>query len=167
MTDPSDTTATSRGQRLAADLDAVNDRVAAAVSGCTEEQWRRPTAEEGWPVAVVAHHIAEVQRFFGGALAGIAAGDGEPVALTAAFVEENNTRHARDHAAVGKDETLALLRAAGGDASRSLRDLDDDRLDAVLVVFDGNGVTVAQAVEGALVGHFEQHLASIRATMTA
>lgn len=168
MTDtaqPSTSPTTSRGEALAAALAAVNARIIATVEACTDEQWRTPTAAEGWPVGVVAHHIAEVQQFFAGTLANApATGDADPAVLTSAFVEGNNARHAREAAGVGKDETLALLRAAGAEADLALRGLGDDRLDAVLVVFDGNELTVAQTVEGALIGHFEEHLASIRAT---
>jgi uncharacterized protein (TIGR03083 family) len=154
----------SRGARMAAALDDLNARIAATIEGCSEEQWRRPTAAEGWPVGVVAHHVAEVQRFFAGVLAGAG---GEPEALTSAFVEENNARHAREAAGVGKDETLALLRAAGAEAARALRGLDDDRLGAAVLTFDGRPLTAAQAAEHGMIGHFEDHLASIRATLAA
>lgn len=160
------TSSSERAERLAADFEAVNARIAAAIEGCTDEQWRRPTAAEGWPVGVVAHHVAEVQRFLGGALA--AAGRGAaPATLTSAFIEENNARHARSAAGVGKDETLALIRSTGADATRALRGLDDARLDAVVVEIDGQGMTAAQAVEFGMVGHFAEHLASIQAALTA
>jgi hypothetical protein len=74
-------------------------------------------------------------------------------------------RDARDHAAVGKAETLELLRTTGPEVGRLLRGLDDEQVDRVAMVFDGTEMTVAQVVEFALVGHFEQHLESIRATL--
>ncbi len=161
-----DTTSTKRGERIAADLEAINARVAAAIEGCTDELWTRQTAAEGWPVGVVAHHMAEVQRFFAGVLASVGSG-GVPTALTSAFIDENNARHAQAAAGVGKDETLALFRSAGADAARALRGLDDARLDAIAVEIDGQGLTAAQAAEFGLVGHFEEHLASIQATLSA
>ncbi|MGI8688130.1 MAG: hypothetical protein ACR2M3_06080 [Thermomicrobiales bacterium] len=47
-----------RAEELAAQFEAVNDEVIAMVTGCTDEQWRRPCASEGWSVGVVAHHNA-------------------------------------------------------------------------------------------------------------
>lgn len=165
MTDAGTTSTTNRGDHLAAQLDAINDEVIAAVEACTDEQWRRPTAAEGWPVGVVAHHIAEVQQALGGAVGALAAGEFPPAAMSSASVEENNARHARDRAAVGKAETLAALRASGPELARLLRGLADEQVDSVAMVFDGNEMTVAQVVEFALVGHFGQHLDSIRATI--
>ncbi|MBA3414727.1 MAG: DinB family protein [Chloroflexia bacterium] len=165
MTDTRATSTTNRGAHLAAQLDAMNDRVIAAVEVCTDDRWRRPTAAEGWPVGVVAHHIAEVQQAFARILGPLAAGESQPAAMSSAEVEENNARHARDQAAVSKAETLAALRTTGPELSRLLRGLDDDQVDDVAMVFDGNEMTVAQVVEFALVGHFGEHLDSIRATV--
>ncbi len=155
---------TGRGAVLAAHLDAINERVVAAVESCTDEQWRRPTAAEGWPVGVVAHHIAEVQQAFVRVLGALATGEPNPATMSSAEVERNNARHARDQAAVGKAETLDALRTSGPELGRLLRGLDDEQVQEVALVFDGNEITVAQVVELALVGHFGEHLDSIRAT---
>jgi hypothetical protein len=165
MTDAGAASTMNRGVQLAAGLEAVNERVLAAVEGCTDEQWRRPTAAEGWPVGVVAHHIAEVQQALGGVFGALATGEFQAATMSSAGVEQNNTRHARDHAAVGKAETLELLRTTGPEVGRLLRGLDDEQFHRVAMVFDGTEMTVAQVVEFALVGHFEQHLESIRATL--
>lgn len=158
-------TATTRGAHLAAQLEAVNDQVIATVMACTDEQWRRPTAAEGWPVGVVAHHIASVQQAFARVVGPLAAGETRPATMSSAAVERNNARHAGDHAAAGKTETLDLLRTTGPELARLIRGLDDGRVDDVAMVFDGNEMTVAQVVESALVAHFGQHLESIRATV--
>ena len=161
------TATTSRGEQFAGQLEAVNERVIATVEGCTDEQWGRPTAAEGWPVGVVVHHISEVQRFFAGVLGALAAGDVPPATLSSAFVEENNARHARDFASVGKEETLALLQTTGPGLVGLLRGLTDEEFDRTAVEFDGQPLSVAQVAEFALAAHLDEHLASIRATLAA
>lgn len=160
-----DASSTGRAERTAADLEAVNARIA-ATDACTNEQVKRPTASEGWPIGVVTQDAAEVQRIFGGVLA--AAGSGaSPATLASAFIEQNDARHARAAARIGQDEILALLRSVSTDAVRALRGLDDARLDAVAVEIDGQGLTAVQAVEFGMIGHFAEHLASIQAALTA
>jgi hypothetical protein len=41
-----------------AQFDEVHADVVEFVRGCTEHDWRERTTVEGWPVGVVAHHIA-------------------------------------------------------------------------------------------------------------
>ena len=48
----------TRAQELAATLVKDFDAVIKTVKALTEEQWRLKTSSEGWPVCVVAHHIA-------------------------------------------------------------------------------------------------------------
>lgn len=165
MTGTEATTTTTLGADLAARFAAVNAEAIAAVEACTAEQWRRPTAAEGWPVAVVAHHMAGVAGFFAGVFGAVAAGNAEPTALSAAGVDENNARHARDHANADRAETLAELRANGAAAERVLAGLGDDQIAAVAVRFDGHPMTVAELAEGGLIAHFREHAASIRATV--
>jgi uncharacterized damage-inducible protein DinB len=164
---PTTIAATSRAARLADDLAAVNAAVISAIEGCSDEEWRRPTAAEGWPVAVVAHHVAEVERFFAGALGAAVAGEAVPPALTSEAVEQNNRRHAAENANAGKAETLAALRDAGPALVNLLRGLDEAQLDRAAVIFDDQPLTVAQVAEFALVAHVGEHLASIRATIAA
>jgi uncharacterized damage-inducible protein DinB len=84
----------SRAQQLAAEFEAVNDGILAAVAAATHEQWQRATESERWPAGVVAHHVAEVQRFFTRVIAGLLDGDAAPVEVRGADVDANNARHA-------------------------------------------------------------------------
>lgn len=152
----------SRGQQLSAELTAVNDEILDAVANATPEQWQRPTASEQWPAAVVAHHIAEVERFFAGVIAGRADSDAAPAEFGGADVEANNARHAAEFANVDQAETLAALRANGAALAERIRDLDDDQLASVAVLFDGQEMTTEQMVTMGMIGHFQEHLASLR-----
>jgi hypothetical protein len=155
----------SPAAQYAVQFEAVSDEFIATVAECTDEQWRRTTAAEQWPVGVVAHHLGEVYGFFSQTFAEPAPIDQEPMAFSAAFIDENNARHAREHADAGQAETLDLLRANLSALARTIRGLDDEQLDNIAVTFDGHGMTVAQMVEGAMIAHTQEHLASIRATI--
>ncbi|HET8630214.1 MAG TPA: DinB family protein [Thermomicrobiales bacterium] len=151
--------------RLAAEFEAVNDALIATVERCTDEEWRRPSAEEGWPVGVVAHHIASVHHDFIGLVGALAAGKTRSPGSSMADVDESNARHARDFAAVGKAETLAALRENAAALARLLRGLTDEQLERTAGVFGGHDLSVAQVLEWIVIGHAREHLASIRATL--
>ncbi|MHB8631998.1 MAG: DinB family protein, partial [Candidatus Limnocylindria bacterium] len=46
------------GEVLADELDAEIKKVVATLDRLSDEQWRRTAAAEGWPVGLVAFHIA-------------------------------------------------------------------------------------------------------------
>ncbi|HEU5330023.1 MAG TPA: DinB family protein, partial [Thermomicrobiales bacterium] len=156
---------TTRTEQFAAQFTAVNDDAIAAVTGCTDEQWRLPCVDEGRSVGVVAHHIATVHRDFTGLLTALAAGETRSPGSSMADVDESNARHARDFATVGQAETLDLLRTNGAAVVALLDRLDDEQLDRIAGTFGGNKLTVAQVVEWIVIGHAREHLASIRATI--
>jgi uncharacterized damage-inducible protein DinB len=154
-----------RVEELAAQYEAVNDAIVDTVSGCTAEGWQRVTASEGWPVAVVAHHVTQVQGFFVTVLAGLSSAESSIMAVTMQDINENNARHARDFAGVGKSETLDALRENGAALKRLILDLDDEKLALGAFVIDGQELNGEQVIEFGLIGHFHEHLGSIRATI--
>lgn len=156
-----------RMEQFAAQFEAINDAVIAAITGCTDEQWRQPCASEGWSVGVVAHHIAVVHRAFTGLTETLAAGEMLPPRSSMEVAHRSNARHACDYAAVDKPETLDALRTNGATVAQRLRSLGDEQLDRTAGVFGGRELSVAQVVEGIVIGHAEVHLASIRATIAA
>jgi len=156
---------TTRAGELAAQLEEVNSKIVSTVTDATGAQWRQQSPSEGWSVGVLAHHCAQVQGFFAGVMAGSEGREPSPTTLTSQVIEENNARHARDFADVGKSETLDALRVHGAAAVRHVSSLTDERLDQAAVVFDGQELNWSQVVEGALIGHLNEHLASMRATI--
>jgi uncharacterized damage-inducible protein DinB len=152
----------------ATQFEAVSDEVITTVTDCSDEQLRRTTAREGWPVVVVAHHLAVVYGFFNGVLAALADEAMTPVTVSAEAVDENNARHAREYATVGKAETLDALRASRGSFAETLRALDDEQLLRTIVVYpDGTERSAAQVVQIAVIGQTRDHLASIRDTIAS
>lgn len=152
----------SRAQQLATEFETVNDGILDTVANATPEQWQRVTESERWPAGVVAHHVAEVQRFFTGLIAGLADIDAAPVELRGADVDANNARHAAEFANVGKTATLDALRANGTALAERIRGLDEDQLARVALVFDGQELTTEQVVVLAMIAHFQEHLGSLR-----
>jgi uncharacterized damage-inducible protein DinB len=155
----------TRGEALAARFETVNEDIVAAVTGSTDEQWRQPCSSEGWSVGVVAHHIAEVQQTFAGMVAAFAAGETRSPSGSMDQVHESNARHAHDHAAVGRPETLEMLKESRDVIAPTLRGLDDAQLDRIAGVFGGNELSVQRFVEYVVNGHAAEHLASLRTTL--
>lgn len=160
-------TATSRAEQLAAQFTAGNDTAIAAIAGCTAEGWQRITASEGWTVAAAAHHLAEVQQVFVGLVTMLANGQTCSPNTALDAVHRGNARHAEEYAAVGKAETLAILRTSGAALAQLLGGLDDAQLDSVAGTFGGQELRVAQVVERVVIGHAGVHLASIQAALVA
>lgn len=156
---------TTRGEELAAQFAAVNDEVIATVAGCTDEQWRRRCAAEGWTVGVVAHHIAVIQQAFVGIVERLAAGELMERTSSQEEIDRNNARHAREYADVGKPETLDRLQTSGPAMVELLQRLDDAQLDGNAGVFGGQQMSLEQVVQRIVIGHAREHLASIRATI--
>lgn len=157
----------TQGEEYATQFETVTNELVATVAGCSDEQLRRTTASEQWPVVVVAHHLATVYEYFNGALAGLAAEETTPRTLGAEAVDRNNAQHAREYANVGKAETLSALRSSRIALAQTLRELNDEQLARIIVVFDGNDRTAAQVVQFAVIGQTQEHQASIRDTIAA
>lgn len=154
----------TRAAELAAQVEAVNNAILDTVSATSDRQWQQATASEGWTVGVVAHHMSEVQGFVTQFLTGLAAGEASPVSVRGQDIEASNARHAQEFAGVGKPETLAALRENGATLVSRIRELDDEMLQRVHVAVDDQELTGTQVIELAVIGHFQDHLNSIRAT---
>jgi hypothetical protein len=156
---------TTRVEQLAAELEALNEQVIALVMGCSSAQWQQPCGPDERPFGVVAHHIAEVNRDFAAIVAVLAAGGTYSPASSLDDVQAENARHAQAHQAVGRAQTLELLRANGAEMAQLLRTLDDAQLERVAGTFGGHQLTVQQVVEWIVIGHTREHLASLQAAI--
>jgi hypothetical protein len=158
-------TTTTRTGQLTTQFTALNDELAGLVEACSDEQWRRTTASEGWTVAAVAHHAGEVQQAFTRIVERLARGETYSPQISMDQIHESNARHARDFAGVGKPEALDVLRASEAAMLRLLRALDDERLGAPAGDYGGNELSVEQVIEWVVIGHVREHLQSIQATI--
>ena len=155
----------TRAEQYAAQLTTINEDVIGAIDSCTEADWRRVCAGEERTVGVVAHHIATVEGTIADAIRGLGAGGHDAPNLSAEAIERMNAQHVETFATVGRAETLDLLRTNGASLTTTLAALDDTQLERAAGVIGGYELRVAQMVELALIAHFREHLATIRATI--
>lgn len=155
----------NRIEAYAMQFEAVNDETIGFVKECTDEQWRQPTAIEGWPVGVVAHHAADVNQAFASIIERIAAGEAYSPNISTQEIDRNNAKHGHDYADVGRKDVLALLHSNGSALARAIRSLSEDQLDQTAGTFGDLELTVPQVIEWVIIGHPAEYLASIRATL--
>src|SRR4051812_46344445 len=155
-----------RAAALASAFESANNAVIAAVEGCTPDQWKSTCQEEGWPVAVAAHHVAVTHPSVMGLVQIIADGKEMP-AITMEMIDAANAQHAREFANVTREETLEALRREGAAVASALRALSDEQLDrtAPMAFAGGQPWSAADLIERVLIGHPTQHGASITATV--
>jgi uncharacterized damage-inducible protein DinB len=151
-----------RAQVLADQLEQANHELIHTVEQLSDAQWKATTADEGWRVGVVVHHVATGHGYLSGMVRKIA--DGDPVAVDRDAIHRANAEHAVQFADVTKASALALLRQNGAYAVAIVRGLEDSQLDRV---GGSMGMTTAQAIERVLVGHVQNHHASIRQAVGA
>jgi len=90
-------------------FDEVHVEVVAFVHACDEHDWREVTTIEGWPVGVVAHHIAVGYTTAMGWIDHLRVG--EPVPGNSDTHDEGNAQHAATFASTTKQQTLDDLEA--------------------------------------------------------
>ena len=157
----------TRAEELAKKFDESCREMNRVVEGLSDADWKKVTSAEKWPVGVVAHHAAEAHAGIAGLVEKVAKAQPLP-GLTMDMIHANNARHAKEQAHVTKAETLALLKANGGQASAMVRGFSDAELDRSASMLGGMpAMTAAQAIEGILINHVNEHLGSIKATTGA
>jgi uncharacterized damage-inducible protein DinB len=152
-------------EQLNAQFRSLNDDVINAVEECTDEQWHSETAAENWTVAALAHHIATVNSGFAGMVERLAAGDTYTPNISMDKIHEENAKHAREYASVGKTVVLDELRSGGSAVVAALEKLNDEDLDRHAGLFGGNPLTVGQVFEYVVIGHTAEHCGSMKATL--
>ncbi len=157
----------TRAERYATQFAAIDEEIRAMIAGCSDADWRQACVDDGRTVGVVTHHIATVEGTIAESFRALSAGEQASPRLSAEDIDRMNAQHAEEFATVGKAQTLDLLRANGAAVTDAIAALDDAQLEQFAGVFGGHELRVAQVVELALLGHFQGHLADIRATLAA
>jgi|TARA_B100001971_G_C17910557_1_gene392646 hypothetical protein len=154
----------TRAQELAAAFVKEIDAVIKTVEALTSEQWRLKTAAEGWPVCVVAHHIATRTGFLG--LEGILSGNPTQVFEDLNNVDAQNAQDAREFADCTKDETLEHLRHFSSRVEQVVAGLTVDQLKLRGEVMARGSVTAEQWVAIMMLNHVRAHHESIIQTVS-
>ena len=147
-----------RATALADDFAAANAEALAFARSCADSQWAVTVPEEGWPVGVVLHHIAEGHANSARWLRGMARGDG--VAESAEDIDRANAVHAVRSEGAGRAETVALLETNGTLLEETLRGLGDAELDRIAPFGPAGGRPLATVDLAAVAArHTREHLA--------
>jgi hypothetical protein len=153
-------------EALADQFEQANRELIMLAEHCSDQQWRAICPNEGWSVGVAMHHIAEDHLFLAG-LAQTVAMDQPVPAFTGEMIHQLNAQHAQQHTACTSQETIALLQTNGAAAASIVRSFSDAQLErsAVLPWEAGPPWSARRVIEEKLIGHFDEHLASIRAAV--
>ena len=151
-----------RADALADDFEQVIAELARLVDVLSDAEWATRTESEGWTVAATARHIVWGYGFLGGRLDAIVNGErpGNP-----GDIHAENAENAERYADVPREEVLGLLQTTGAERTGRVRGYTDEQLDLSFTVPSGQTMTVAQLIQGALIGHVRGHTASIRQTL--
>jgi len=135
-------------------------------NGLSVSDWQTPVLGDGRTIGVVIHHVAsayplEIE------LAQLLASGQAIVEATMDVVDQMNAKHALEYAAVGKKETLELLRRNSEAAAEFVRAFTDSDLEnSARVSLNADAPLTAQFfIEDHALRHSFHHLARIRATL--
>lgn len=155
-----------RADALAGRIEQGAGVLAAFAQGLSDEQWRRVVPPDGRTVGVIVHHVASVYPLEIQLASTLAAG--QPITgVTWDAVATMNAGHAKENAAIGKPETLALLLKNSQVAAQAVRALSDEMLDrAAPVSLNADAPLTAQFfIEDHALRHSFHHLAKIRTAL--
>jgi uncharacterized protein (TIGR03083 family) len=139
----------------------------ATLEKLSDADWKKVTAAEKWTVGVTAHHLAGGLEAVAGIVAGIVSGGPFRGNFTRAMLDAMNAQHAKEHADCTRAETLALFQKGAATASAVVRGLNDDQLVKSGTVFtEAPPMTAEQLIMLGLLGHVDEHMGSIRKTVT-
>ena len=156
----------SRADALADRIEQGAHALATFAAGLTDAEWRAVVPPDGRPVGVMVHHVASMYPIEVDLARTLASGQAI-TNLTWGDVAKLNGGHAHDHAAVGKQETLELVRRnakAAADAVRAFTDQELDRAAPVSLNADAP-LTTQFFIEDHALRHSWHHLAKIRAAL--
>ena len=157
----------AKAEALAKQFEAKVQEAAKVMEKLSDAEWKKVTSAERWPVCVVAHHIAIAHEGIGNLVKSVASGQHKP-SMAMSDIDQMNAKHAQDFATVGKAETLALHRKNAAAAAAMVRGLDDAALARSASALKGMpSMTAEQAVTGILCGHIDEHIGSIKKTVSA
>ena len=155
-----------RADALAQRIEQGAQTLAAYAQGLSDTQWRTTVPPDGRQVGVIIHHVASVYPIEIHLATEIASG--KPVTgVTWDAVAEMNAKHADEHAGVGKQDTIELLRRNSHSAAEAVRAFTDEQLDrAAPVSLNADAPLTTQfLIEDHALRHSWHHLAKIKAVL--
>jgi hypothetical protein len=156
----------TRAEALAQRIELGAATLAAYAQNLSDAEWATVVPPDGRRVGVIVHHVASVYPIEVHLAAEVGAGRAV-TDVTWGVVAEMNARHALDHAAPGKAEALALLKANSQAAADAIRGFSDAQLDsaAPFSLNAGAPLTAQFVIEDHAVRHPWHHLGTIKAVL--
>lgn len=155
-----------RAALLADRIQQGADTLAAFAEGLSDAQWQAAVPPDGRQAGLIIHHVASVYPIEVDLARQMASGK-NITGLTWGAIADLNAKHAHDHAAAGKQETIDLVRRNGHAAAEVVRAFSDEELDrAVSVSLYADAPLTAQfLIEDHALRHSWHHLAKIKAAL--
>lgn len=159
---------TIRTEALAKRIIQGAESLAAFAEKLSDEEWNAIVPPDGRRVGVIIHHVASVYPIEIQLAQQVAAGNGI-AGITWGAVAEMNAKHAHDFAAVGKHETVELLKRNSRAAAEAVAAMTDEQLDrAMPVSLNADAPLTAQfVIEDHPLRHSWHHLAKIKSALQA
>jgi len=156
----------ARAEALAVRLEQGAAALAALATTVTDDEWRTRLPADGRTIGVVIHHVASVYPVEIELARVLAAGQAI-TGVTWAGINSMNARHADEHGAVTRADTIDLLRRASAEAATAIRALSDEDLDraAAVSLYADAPLTSQFVLEDHAVRHSYHHLARIQAAL--
>jgi hypothetical protein len=156
-----------KAEALAKQFETKVQEATAVLDKLSDADWKKVTSAEKWPVGVVAHHIATGHEGIAGLVKSAASGQHKP-SFGMKELDQMNAQHAKDFANVGKAETLALHKKNASTAASIVRGLDETALGRSAEPLKGmSPMTTEQMIAAILIGHIDEHIGSIKRTVSA
>ncbi len=157
----------AKGEALAKQFESKAQEATAVFEKLSDADWKKVTQAEKWSVGVTVHHVAQSHMGIAGLVKSVASGQ-HKASMSMDDIHAGNAQHAKDFANVGKAETVSLHKKNAAEAAAIVRGLDDAALARSASALKGMPpMTTEQAVIGILIGHIDEHLGSIRKTVSA
>ena len=115
----------AKGEALARQFEAKAQEAGAYIEKLGDADLKRVTEAERWTVAATAHHLFGAYDRVPDIAKGLAAGQ-SPANFSTKVLDQMNAQHAKDFAACGKADVMALHRAASAKAASVIRGLSDE-----------------------------------------
>ena len=155
-----------RAEALAQRIEQGAQTLAVFAQGLSDAQWRTAVPPDGRQVGVIIHHVASVYPIEIHLATEIASGKAV-TEVTWGVVADMNAKHAQEHAAIGRQDTVELLRRNSHSAAEAVRAFTDEQLDrAAPFSLNADAPLTAQfVIEDHALRHSWHHLAKIKAVL--
>jgi len=156
-----------KAEALAKQFETKVQEATGVLDRLSDADWKKTTSSEKWTVGVVAHHMAGSHEGIAGIIKAVAAGQSMGN-FNMQMLHDMNAKHAQEHAAATKAETIALHKKNAAAAAAVVRGLSDDELaKSGKVLAEAPPMSAEQIVTGILINHIDDHFGSIRKTVGA